>query len=221
MQRVIKRTGDGSPTFFVPELNEYYHSMYGAIQESVFIYIDKVLQQVQKSKVRVFETGFGSGLNAFLSCRAAENWKKDICYHSVEMYPLQKSEWLEFAGYLSEIIEDSLLFGRLHECAWEKEEQISRFFRLKKIKADLTTYHSAETYDAIYFDAFGPDVQTELWTPDIFRNIFKMMNPGAILSTYSSSGQVKRNMQSAGLMVERIPGPPGKRQIILATKPLN
>ena len=219
MLKVITRTGDGSPTFYVPELNEYYHSMYGAMQESVFVYIDKVLRKVQKSKVRVFETGFGTGLNAFLSCLEAENMKREVFYHSIEMYPLPKPEWLEFAGYLRENNTDSLLFCRIHECAWEKEEQISRFFRLKKIKADLTTYRSAETYDAIYFDAFGPDVQAELWTPEIFRNIFGMMNPGAILSTYSSKGRVRRNMQSAGLVVERIPGPPGKRQIILASKP--
>ncbi len=219
MQRILARTGDGSPTLYVPELNEHYHSIHGAIQESLFVYIDKVLRQIDKPEIRLFETGFGTGLNAFLSCREAEKEKRIICYHSIELYPLSKPEWLEFAKYLKESETDKSFFERIHECTWEKEEQITRFFRLKKIKADLTTYRSPETYDAIFFDAFGPDVQAELWTPEIFRNISEMMNPGAILSTYSSKGQVRRNMQAAGLLVSRIPGPKGKRQILLATKP--
>lgn len=224
MQNTEKKiiiTSDGSPTIYLPELNEHYHSVHGAIQESVFVYIDNALNLSNNKKIKLFEIGFGTGLNAYLSCLESERKNIDICYHSIEMYPLQKCEWLKLAGYFKGTSEHEDLFKDIHICEWDKEVQITGSFRLKKIKGDLTKFHFHDTYDVIYFDAFAPEVQQEMWTEEIFRKISGIMNKGAVLSTYSAKGQVRRNLRSAGLLVNRIPGPPGKKEITVASKNKN
>lgn len=219
MIRIIRKTDDGSPTFYVPGMNESYHSMYEAVQESDSVYIDKLIRPLNQQVIRIFEIGFGTGLNALLSWREAEKERKNICFHSIEKYPLKKEEWEEFGRVLEEWKGDCSGYRRMHMCEWEKDIAMGDYFKLQKIKADFTRYETEKRYDAVFFDAFGPDVQPELWTERIFTKIFSLMEPGGVLSTYSSKGMVRRNMQSAGLSVQRIPGPPGKRQMILASKP--
>ncbi len=218
INRILTKTGDESPTFYIPELDEHYHSVHGAVRESEVIFIENLIKRLAKPKMKVFETGFGTGLNAFLSFREAELMKKKISYHSIELYPIERNEWISCSMHFPYNNNDSQVYLRMHEAPWDNEQEISRFFSLKKINADLITYKTSEKYDAIIFDAFGPDVQPELWTRDIFAKIFLMMKPGALLSTYSSKGEVRRNLEHAGLKVQRVPGPPGKRQIILASK---
>ncbi len=219
MHKEIVITADGSPTLFIPELKEHYHSVNGAMQESVFVYIENALNLVKKTRIKLFELGFGTGLNAYLSCLEADRRKVYIVYHSIEINPIEKNEWMLLSKFFQTNQQNADLFQIIHECEWEKKEKISHFFSLKKIKADIEVYETHEKYDVIYFDAFGPEVQKEMWEPEIFNKISNMMNQGAILSTYSSKGLVGRNMGSAGLKVKRIPGPPGKREIIVASKP--
>ncbi len=218
MRRLIKRTRDGSPTIFIPELNEHYHSVYGAIAESEHVFIENGLKRIAKRNLSVFEIGFGTGLNAWLTCIAAEKDKKKVLYHTIEISPLNKEEWQEYEKYLAGSAGNPL-FRHVNGCPWGKEVIISSWFRIKKIKDDIARHNIKGTYDVIYFDAFGPDIQPEIWTKEIFSKISAVMNAGAVLTTYSAKGEVRRNLQAAGLKVERIPGPPGKRQMLLAFKP--
>ncbi len=217
-EKQIIITSDGSPTIYIPELNEHYHSVHGAIQESAFVYLKNALSITKKKRIRLFEAGFGTGLNAYLSCLESARKKINICYHSIELYPLEKLEWIRFAGHIKGKQGDIKLFKDIHACEWDKEVQITESFILKKIKGDLKEYDFHERYDVIYFDAFGPEVQQEMWTEEIFRKIYGIMNKGAVFSTYSAKGQVRRNLISAGLQVKRISGPPGKKEILVASK---
>ncbi|TVR74182.1 MAG: SAM-dependent methyltransferase [Marinilabiliales bacterium] len=217
MQRIIKITDDGSPTFYVPYLNEYYHSLYGARDESEHVFIENGFRKSDKKVVSVFEVGLGTGLNAWLTCLEAEKSDRTVVYHSVELFPLERAEWSQFEKHLGADKPNSF-FRKIHECSWGAETAISSRFRIKKIICDITGYETASKYDIVYFDAFGPDVQPEMWTVEIFSKISSMMSDGGLLSTYSSKGEVRRNMQAGGLRVIRVPGPRGKRQITLAFK---
>jgi tRNA U34 5-methylaminomethyl-2-thiouridine-forming methyltransferase MnmC len=219
LKREVVITGDGSPTLYAPELKEHYHSVHGAVQESKFIYIDRAMNRITTRNIFLFEMGFGTGLNALLTCIEAENTKRYICYHSIELYPVGAELLREIGNYLHEVTGRADIFRLISDCEWDREIQATRYFRLKKIKGNITGYITGQKYDVIYFDAFSPDVQPGLWTPEMFSLVAGMMNPGAVLSTYSSKGLVRRNMKEAGLIVEQIPGPPGKREIITAYKP--
>jgi tRNA U34 5-methylaminomethyl-2-thiouridine-forming methyltransferase MnmC len=219
MQKIIKLTGDGSPTLYVPELNEHYHSIHGAIQESEFVYIERALNYSNIKAPGIFEVGFGTGLNVYLTCLEAETRKQHIRFHSIELYPLEKAIWQKLESYFYDYHCNHNLFRKIHECKWNQEIQISQYFSLTKIHDDMRIYSSSFKYDIIYFDAFGPEVQPGLWTSEIFERVSGMMNPGAVLSTYSAKVLVGRNMKLAGLNVKRVPGPPGKREMIIAIKP--
>jgi tRNA U34 5-methylaminomethyl-2-thiouridine-forming methyltransferase MnmC len=219
MNKIITSTGDGSPTLYVPEINEHYHSIYGAVQESTFVYIDNALNKINKKNIRLFEVGFGTGLNAMLTCLEAERQKRFISYYSIEKFPLESSIWHELEKYFRKSPAISKIYRLVNDCLWEGGVQLTKYFMLHKIKSDFTTYYPAMKYDVIYFDAFSPEVQPELWTPEIFLKIADMMDHGAVLSTYSAKGQVRRNIISAGMRTVRIAGPPGKREMIMAFKP--
>ncbi len=218
MGRIIKMTGDGSPTLFVPELNEHYHSVYGAMAESAHVFIENGLNRIKKNEIAVFEVGFGTGLNAWLTCLSAGKDHKRVSYHTIEINPLDRTEWIEYKEHLTGK-EGNSLFEFIHECPWEKEIEITPWFKINKIAGDIAGHNTSMLYDVIYFDAFGPEVQPELWGSRIFNKIAAWMNTGALLTTYSVKGTVRRNLQAGGLKVERIPGPPGKRQMTLAFKP--
>ncbi len=220
MQTIVTRTGDGSPTLYIPELKEYFHSMHGALSESLFVYVERALRKVKKDKIRLFEIGFGTGMNAMLACCEAEKQQKQVFCHSIEKYPLEKAVLQELLGlFKNGFPEFSGYYNKVNECEWDREVQITNYFSLWKINSDFLTYYPAGTYDVIFFDAFAPSIQPEMWTHEIFTRIAGIMDNGAVLATYSANGQVRRNMMAAGLKTERIAGPPGKREMLVATKP--
>ena len=211
-------TEDGSHTLFVPAIDECYHSTHGAVQESRHIFIEAGLKQSAKTEISVLEIGFGTGLNAFLTLIEAEQSSNQIQYTSLELYPLEveKALQLNYAdGYSPEI---ESCFKQLQTSAWNIKVPISTFFTLEKIKADFTKYNFTEMYDVIYFDAFSPEKQPEMWSQEQFETLFAHCNTGAILTTYCAKGIVRRAMQAAGFTVERLQGPPGKREILRGTK---
>lgn len=220
-QPEIEITADGSHTLFVPELNEHYHSVNGAVQESKHVFIDAGLHHCNKSEINVFEVGFGTGLNAFLTLMDAEISGKMIHYTGIEAYPLsiETANKLNYAQAYSP--HHQKLFSELHAAVWETPISITKSFELTKLEADLTAFDwtKLQDVDLIYFDAFAPDKQADLWTQDIFDNLYRVSCQGAVMTTYCAKGIVRRMMQQAGFLVERLPGPPGKREMLRAVKP--
>lgn len=214
MQTELKLTEDGSHTLFVPGIDECYHSTHGAIQESRHIFLEAGLKQCIKQEIRVLEIGFGTGLNAFLTLLEAEGSGKHIHYTSLELYPVEVEKALQL-NYPAEIAPDKkIFFDRLHTSPWNAETEITPNFTLKKIETDFTGYIFEGKLDVVYFDAFSPEKQPEMWSKELFEKIYLHCNPGAILTTYCAKGIVRRAMQEAGFTVERLPGPPGKREIL-------
>lgn len=215
----IETTADGSNTLFIPQLDEHYHSVKGALTESEHIFVRMGLEHLPLSSVRLLEIGFGTGLNAFLTLLAAEKLNKTVHYTGIELYPL-KEDILKQLDYPQIICpERAEDYYRLHSCEWEQDNWITTNFTLHKIKGDFTKYRFSENYDLIYFDAFAPEKQAEMWTQELFDSLYVIMNKGGVLTTYCAKGIVRRMLQSAGFTVERLPGPPqGKREILRATK---
>lgn len=214
----IRITNDGSHTLFVKELDEHYHSHFGAITESRHVFINAGLKALDKNHIRIFEMGFGTGLNAFLTLAESIGTDKSIHYTGLEKSPLGRKIYssLNYTSLLPDT--DRNYFMGLHECPWNKDVVISKEFTLKKIEGDITCFENSGQFDLIYFDAFGPDKQPELWTTEIFFGIYLSMRSGSILTTYSSKGQVRRNMEKAGFRVEKLGGPPGKIDMTRAWK---
>ncbi len=211
-------TADGSSTLYVPEISEHYHSMQGAVTESDHIFIRNGLGTSTEDPVRIFEVGFGTGLNALLSAVNSIDNEKMIFYTAIEKYPLSLDisallNYGEFAGD-----NGKELFSLIHSCSWNNRHRIHRNFYLTKINADLLTWIPEGEYGMIYFDAFCPDRQPELWSRDILLKIKRIMAAGGILVSYSVKGDVKRILREIGFRVKRLPGPPGKRHILRAVK---
>jgi tRNA U34 5-methylaminomethyl-2-thiouridine-forming methyltransferase MnmC len=211
-------TEDGSHTLFVPELGEHYHSVHGAIQESDYIFIKCGLNSFKADPVRIFEVGFGTGLNAFLTAVDAFSQKRKIFYSAIEKYPLPGSviNVLNYKDFFPR--ESGYLFDRIHAGKWNIMEEISDIFTLNKIEGDLTKHEITGNFDLIYFDAFGPDKQPEMWSDYVFEKISGITASNGILVTYSAKGTVQRMLKKYGFDVTLLPGPPGKRQIIRAVK---
>ncbi len=220
MNREIIITGDGSPTIFVPELKEHYHSVYGAVQESKHVFIEAGLNAISKNNLRIFEVGYGTGLNAFLTLQ--ESLKKDlsIVYYAIELYPLEPeiTDQLKFNDFLLLSPAETNLYNNMLKAAWDQEIQITPGFTLKKINHDILSSEIDFRYDLVYFDAFAPDVQPELWDKPVFQKIYNQLNYDGILVTYCVKGQVRRTLKETGFKVEKLPGPPGKREMIRAVK---
>lgn len=219
--RTLVTTEDGSHSIFAPQFNEHYHSIHGAIQESDHIFIDNGLKEALKSKsnISIFEMGFGTGLNAFLTLIFALNHSIEIRYSAIEAFPVE-GEMLKRLNY-AEIMKANCpkdYFAQIHSVPWEKWNRIIDNFQIKRHYTSLLDYQPGENYDLVYFDAFAPDAQPELWTADVFKTIFDSMNSGGILVTYCCKGDVKRNLKSSGFTIEKLPGPPGKREILRARK---
>lgn len=217
----LEVTADGSHTLFVPALDEHYHSVNGAIQESFHIFIDAGLHHSKKEDISIFEVGFGTGLNAFLTFVDSNQSGKTIHYTTVESYPLSDSivRELNYTQRYAEEMQE--YFYKLHQAEWNKEVRISENFYLTKLQADFTSFDFSlidNPVDIIYFDAFAPDKQPDMWTQDIFNNLYKITAEDGILVTYCAKGVVRRMMQQGGYKVERLPGPPGKREMLRATK---
>ncbi len=213
----VRISEDGSTTFYRPDLDEHYHSIHGAIQESMHVFIQAGLCYITNREITVLEVGFGTGLNALLTLLRSPG--KKISYHALERYPLP-GELVSKMNY-PELIDDSdaqMFFNKLHHAKWNEPCTITHCFELLKMQQDLLTYCPDTLFDLIYFDAFDPKKQPELWTPAVFDKIGKATRPGGMLVTYSAKGSVKRALTNAGFEVEKIPGPPGKREMIRARK---
>ena len=223
MQRKLILTSDGSHTILLPELNVTYHSIHGALQESKHVFIEaglKSLNPARKTIVNIFEMGFGTGLNTLLTMIEAENLTRAIHYEAIEQFPLGNTE-IGSLNYCKQLDREDLqpAFEQLHHCECEKQIELTSRFTFKKIQANLLNFGTPETFELIYFDAFAPNVQPELWTKEIFDKMFEMLEPGGILVTYCSKSDVRRAMQAAGFTVEKLPGPKGKREIIRGAHP--
>ncbi len=218
----IRTTSDGSHTLYVPELNEHFHSVFGAVTESLHIFIHTGLRCLPEhtQPARILEVGFGTGLNALLTCLYAEENHSGISYSTVEKYPLPEKMALQlnYAGFLNSRQAENR-YRKIIKAPWDEWVTVSRHFNLMKIDSDLFDCKSEPgVYDLVYFDAFGPDVQPELWSSGVFMMLHEWMKPGGILVTYSTKGAVKRNLKAAGFAIEKLPGPPGKREILRASK---
>lgn len=222
--RIIQLTEDGSHTIAVPELNTTYHSKHGAIQESMHVFIKHGLHFLLKSltakteTINVFEVGFGTGLNVWLSLNEAIEHDKKIFYQTIEPYPLSIDE-AEKLNYPLTINKDlQKYFFQLHTCEWNKEILIHPLFLFEKLNVSLQNFTTSKKFHLIYFDAFDANAQPEMWTENIFRKMFDILYSNGILVTYCSKGIVRRAMQVAGFNVEKLIGPPGKREIVRAVK---
>ena len=212
-------TADGSTTIHIPEWDEQYHSKHGAIQEAKHVFIKNGLSLFSDQKIRILEIGFGTGLNSFITFLEAVKMKLIIDYVGVEAYPLAADE-VEKMNYVAQLeaIKYSEVFKQMHQQDWEIKGEISSDFSLTKRKQFFKEINEENKFDLIYFDAFGARVQPELWTEEIFEKMFKALKPGGVLVTYSAKGSVRRAMLAVGFLVEKLPGPPGKREMLRGTK---
>lgn len=213
-------TKDGSHSLLNEALNETYHSTHGAIQESKYVFIAKGLEHYHgahpNTAVKIFEVGFGTGLNALLALQFSIEKNIPVDYITLEAFPLEPAIWsrLNYPDALG--LKD--VFVQLHEAPWEKISQLSPTFRLKKEKTTLQEKPIvAGSYDVVFFDAFAPGKQPEMWTLDVLSKVVAGLTPGGIFVTYCAKGQLKRDLKGLGLIVETLPGPPGKKEMVRAT----
>lgn len=215
----IEITADGSATIYVPHIDEHYHSIKGALTESLHIFRDCAFCHHgisdTSTPLRVLEIGFGTGLNAVVTAMAA-NENRKAHYISLELYPVDM-EMVSRLNY-GELV-DARLLTLLHEAQWNVEQQITPHFTLEKLQCDFTRCSLPNNIDVVYFDAFAPEKQPEMWEEQLFARIHNAMSPGGVLTTYCAKGEIRRRLQRVGFTVERLPGPPGgKREILRATK---
>jgi tRNA U34 5-methylaminomethyl-2-thiouridine-forming methyltransferase MnmC len=252
----IIETSDGSHSLFVRSLNETYHSRHGAMQESQWVFIKNGLASAfdfaqASTDSRILEVGFGTGLNALLAMRWAEEHQLNVHFTTLETHvlPMEVAEKLNYCetdisenpefersreqlspqqspvpersrGQQREEQEYRELFLQMHSSNWHEDIAITPHFTLHKALREVQSEVSEAQFDFVFYDAFGPPTQPEMWTPAIFQRLFNALKPEGILVTYCAKGQVRRDLQAAGFIVERLPGPPGKREMLRATKPL-
>ena len=221
MHLTIIQTEDGSTSLFNEELNESYHSKFGAINESMHVFIEAGLKRIiGLDTINILEIGMGTGLNALLSCIEAEKEKTIINYVAIEPYPIKEKIFNQMN--FEECINDentNLYFSKIHETPWNQINTIHSNFKISKLNNKLELYQPPINYfNLIYFDAFSPDIQPELWSLPNFIKIFESLQQNGILVTYCAKGQVRRDLEGAGFITERIPGPKGKREMLRATK---
>ena len=221
MKRILLKTGDGSYTLHIPEWDEQYHSRHGAIAEALHVFIKEGFQhwfsQNAADKISILEIGFGTGLNSFLTFLETEKTKKKVDYTGVEAFPLNVSE-IETLNYTSLLKASEEKFLKLHNSPWEEKNSISENFILTKQKKFFSEITDKNNFDLIYFDAFGIRVQPELWTEEIFTSMYHALKPNGILVTYAANGNARRALQAVGFKVERLAGPPGKKEMLRGTK---
>ncbi|WP_281542668.1 tRNA (5-methylaminomethyl-2-thiouridine)(34)-methyltransferase MnmD [Maribacter aestuarii] len=219
MKREIITTADGSKTIQIKDWEEQYHSKHGAVQEAYHVFIKNGLELFQDTELDILEIGFGTGLNALITLKESGRLKLNIGYTGVEAYPISRTERQQL-DYITSLKAESLghMFDLMHDATWEKEVIISDNFRLKKEKKDFKKIASSRMFDLIYFDAFGARVQPELWTVAMFKKMYEALRTKGYLVTYAAKGSVRRAMQEVGFEVERLPGPPGKREMLRGHK---
>lgn len=219
MQREIKLTSDGSTTIYLPEINESYHSKHGAIQEANHVFIKNGFNVFDQCSISILEIGFGTGLNALVTFLEAEKNSKIINYTGVEAFPVDYDEALQM-NYVSQLNAPKLdlVFKKIHQCSWEVSNEIATNFFLTKQKKKFEEIEEYEKYDLIYFDAFAFSVQPELWSEFIFKKMYNALKQNGILVTYACRTSIKNAMLSSGFSVEKMPGAPGKREMLRAFK---
>jgi tRNA U34 5-methylaminomethyl-2-thiouridine-forming methyltransferase MnmC len=223
MELEFQKSGDGSHTLFRPDINETYHSHHGAIQESVHVFIQEgiAFQQkaLEKKQLSVFEVGYGTGLNALLSHVYAKENGLELYYETVELYPLAEEVWsqLNYPNLLG--YEDgAAIFAKHHQSNWNEKISFDDSFQMQKLNGDLIQVEINSGIDIVFFDAFAPNKQAEMWEVPVFKKLFNHLNVNGILVTYCANGQFKRNLREAGFLVDSIPGPPGKREMVRGVK---
>lgn len=219
MKRNIIQTRDGSTTIHLEEWDECYHSRFGAIQEAQHVFIKKGLSLFENNAVSILEIGFGTGLNAFVTFLEAPKMNQTIHYVGVEAYPVSVEEAASM-NYVAELNaeKERPVFEKMHECNWEEKISFSDNFFLTKRKQFFADIDDVEQFDLIYFDAFGYDVQPELWSTDIFKKMHNALKPKGVLVTYAARSVIKRSMMEVGFTVEKLEGAPGKREMFRARK---
>ena len=219
----IVESADGSHTLFHEGLKETYHSMHGAVQESEHVFIQAGLKDqltTEKKEIRIFEVGFGTGFNAWLTYKYSACMDVKIVYHTLEPYPLGEEIYskLNYTG----TTEDKDLhdfFVALHQVPWDKEVELADNFSLKKINLPLEVYTPLkESFDLVYYDAFAPSKQAEMWLPGNIQKVYWLLMKGGTFVTYCAKGQVKRDLKEVGFQVETLPGPPGKKEMTRGRK---
>lgn len=220
MKREVIETEDGSKTIFIAEMDENYHSGHGALQEAMHVFIKNGLIHFKENKeINVFEVGFGTGLNALLTMVEADNNNQTIRYTGIEAFPVEM-ELIDQLGY-EDLTGQQFKkpFFKMHTSQWDELQQLTDHFTFKKILSKIQDFEPEKsTVDIVYFDAFGPQVQGEMWSLDILEKMYTLLKPGGILVTYCAKGQFKRDLKSLGFEVEGLPGPPGKREMTRALK---
>ena len=225
MKEIVRKTEittDGSVTLYIPEIDEHYHSTNGAVTEAMHVYITEALRKrlaaEDVKEIRLLEIGFGTGLNTFLTLIEAITKDVTIRYTTLELYPLN-TELIRELNY-TELVnpEFEKYFEMIHSAEWGREVKICDNFYITKLNTDLKDFVSEELFDVIFFDAFAPEKQPEMWNDGIYEKMFSHCSDNGILTTYCAKGVVRRGFRDAGFTMERIPGPPGKREMLRANK---
>ncbi len=221
LKRTLFKTGDGSYTLQIAEWDEQYHSKHGAIAEALHVFIKEGFQfwisENKKSELAILEIGFGTGLNTLLTLLEAEKSNAQVTYTGVEAFPLELEE-IATLNYPSLLNNSEAKFLQLHQTPWEENSVISKNFQFTKQQRFFSEITATSAYNLIYFDAFGIRVQPELWTEAIFQIMYNSLKPNGVLVTYAANGNARRAMQAVGFKVERLPGPPGKKEMLRSTK---
>lgn len=215
----LQLSDDGSHTLFVPELDEHYHSTRGAVQEALYVYIERGLQAFEKMHGTVLEIGFGTGLNALLTAIDAIEHNRTVHYVSYEKFPLPVDTiaQLNYTQFVAP--QYSSLFEKIHNAPWNEQIEITPQFSLHKIQADIVQHPSLIPCDIIYYDAFAPNKQAEMWSENILQHVCSYLQKGGIFVTYCAQGHVRRTLKTIGLQIERLPGPPGKWEMLRGSLP--
>lgn len=212
----LQETKTGEYTLYIPSMDETYHSRNGAIAESNHVFLNEGMDRTS-GNIQILEVGFGTGLNALLTAQHAKNTKRKVHFHTLEPFQVP-FDLVQQIGY-GERVEDPTLFTELHTAEWESTTRLTEYFSLHKTTQKLEYVRLADhTYDVIYFDAFAPKKQPELWNEAIFQKLYDATKPGGVLTTYSAAGQLKRDLKAAGYSIENPPGANGKREMTVATK---
>lgn len=226
MERKVQLTEDGSSTIYIPEMDETYHSTHGAIQEANHVFLKHGIETLHRSEVKsesanisVFEMGFGTGLNALLTSEFANDNLVQIVYKGIEAYPIDE-ELIKSLNYAEEIGGKSgENFELIHSSDWNIEQEINTYFKLTKIHEKIENFVPVpNSIDIVYYDAFGPRAQGEMWRKSILEKMHTMLKPSGIFVTYCAMGQFKRDLKALGFTVEGRPGPPGKREMTIGIK---
>ncbi|MFA7275099.1 MAG: tRNA (5-methylaminomethyl-2-thiouridine)(34)-methyltransferase MnmD [Crocinitomicaceae bacterium] len=219
MQRKVVTTADGSRTIHLEEWNENYHSHHGALQEAKHVFIEKVRERMAgRKEISILEMGFGTGLNAMLTMELALELDVKINYLTLEAFPVSAEE-IEELEYAEIWKEGAGFYKDMHVTSWGQPHEIHPLFALTKIQTQLEDWEATnQTIDFIYYDAFGPRVQSHLWSIPIFEKMYNSAKKGAFFLTYCAKGQVRRDLESVGWKMTRLPGPPGKREMLVGEK---